>query len=165
MRDASTTENTHKGYLPKGPYPPCLRMTDRALLAGYPRHLVSTGQPDNTEWLPGLQKFKWFWKIHLCVDSFFTNKMNCYGKIMVFRTCNFIKLHIHALLAVIPCWWKGPSEEMFGAFNLDASKLRHKIAIKSRKQIIARIRYQWLGIKILYDNYPVIRPEFEELCQ
>ena len=25
------------GILPKGPYPPCLRMTDRGLLAGYPR--------------------------------------------------------------------------------------------------------------------------------
>ena len=25
--------------LPKGPYPPCLRMADRALLAGYPRHV------------------------------------------------------------------------------------------------------------------------------
>ena len=25
------------GILPKGPYPPCLRMADRALLAGYPR--------------------------------------------------------------------------------------------------------------------------------
>ena len=27
------------GILPKGPYPPCLRMADRALLAGYPRML------------------------------------------------------------------------------------------------------------------------------
>ena len=27
-----------EGILPKGPYPPCLRMADRALLAGYPRH-------------------------------------------------------------------------------------------------------------------------------
>ena len=26
-----------KGILPKRPYPPCLRMADRALLAGYPR--------------------------------------------------------------------------------------------------------------------------------
>ena len=26
------------GILPKGPYPPCLRMADRALLAGYPRY-------------------------------------------------------------------------------------------------------------------------------
>ena len=31
-------ENTQfEGILPKGPYPPCLRMADRALLAGYPR--------------------------------------------------------------------------------------------------------------------------------
>ena len=35
-------ENCHDGtefdgILPKGPYPPCLRMADRALLAGYPR--------------------------------------------------------------------------------------------------------------------------------
>ena len=27
----------HESILPKGPYLPCLRMTDRALLAGYPR--------------------------------------------------------------------------------------------------------------------------------
>ena len=30
------------GILPKGPYPPCLRMADRALLAGYPRCIVCT---------------------------------------------------------------------------------------------------------------------------
>ena len=30
---------THiEGILPKGPYPPCLRMADRAFLAGYPRY-------------------------------------------------------------------------------------------------------------------------------
>ena len=29
------------GILPKGPYPPCFRMTDRALLAGYPRFMVT----------------------------------------------------------------------------------------------------------------------------
>ena len=28
------------GILPKGPYPPCLRMADRALLAGYHRYAV-----------------------------------------------------------------------------------------------------------------------------
>ena len=27
------------GILPKGPYPACLRMADRALLAGYPRYI------------------------------------------------------------------------------------------------------------------------------
>ena len=27
-----------EGILPKGPYPPCLRMVARAFLAGYPRH-------------------------------------------------------------------------------------------------------------------------------
>ena len=27
-----------EGILPKGPYPPCLRVADRALLAGYPRY-------------------------------------------------------------------------------------------------------------------------------
>ena len=31
------------GILPKGPYPPCLRMADRALLAGYPRFQVTAG--------------------------------------------------------------------------------------------------------------------------
>ena len=28
-----------EGILPKGPYPPCLRMANRALLAGYPRYV------------------------------------------------------------------------------------------------------------------------------
>ena len=28
-----------EGILPKGPYPPCLRMADRTLLAGYPRYV------------------------------------------------------------------------------------------------------------------------------
>ena len=28
-----------EGILPKGPYPPCLRMADRTLLAGYPRYI------------------------------------------------------------------------------------------------------------------------------
>ena len=30
-----------EGILPEGPYPPCLRMADRALLAGYPRFMVT----------------------------------------------------------------------------------------------------------------------------
>ena len=29
------------GILPKGPYPPCLRMADRALLAGYTRFVIT----------------------------------------------------------------------------------------------------------------------------
>ena len=29
-----------EGILPKGPYPPCLRMAGRALLAGYPRYVI-----------------------------------------------------------------------------------------------------------------------------
>ena len=30
------------GILLKGPYPPCLRMADRAILAGHPRHISDT---------------------------------------------------------------------------------------------------------------------------
>ena len=42
------------GILPKGPYPPCLRMADRALLAGYPRYLeglyqVNDEMPSHTK--------------------------------------------------------------------------------------------------------------------
>ena len=34
-----------EGILPKGPYPPCLRMADRALLAEYPRSVsLTTGK-------------------------------------------------------------------------------------------------------------------------
>ena len=34
-----------EGILPKGPYPSCLRMADRALLAGYPRPVTSSRKP------------------------------------------------------------------------------------------------------------------------
>ena len=33
------------GILPKGLYPPCLRMADRALLAGYPRYKNTVSVP------------------------------------------------------------------------------------------------------------------------
>ena len=38
----STTRQLGKteGILPKGPYPPCLRMAERAILAGYPRYVL-----------------------------------------------------------------------------------------------------------------------------
>ena len=36
---AKFTDTYIDGILPKGPYPPCLRMADRALLAGYPRYI------------------------------------------------------------------------------------------------------------------------------
>ena len=39
LTSSGTTIASHiEGMLPKGPYPPCLRMADRALLAGYPRY-------------------------------------------------------------------------------------------------------------------------------
>ena len=31
------------GILPKGPYPPCLHMADRAFLAAYPRYMPIIG--------------------------------------------------------------------------------------------------------------------------
>ena len=34
-----------EGILPKGPYLPCLRMADRALFAGYPRHVLTASGP------------------------------------------------------------------------------------------------------------------------
>ena len=37
-----------EGMLPKGPYPPCLRMADRVLLAGYPRIVRSYWRPWST---------------------------------------------------------------------------------------------------------------------
>ena len=36
----SCTKPAIGGILPKGPYPPCLRMADRALLAGYRGNMV-----------------------------------------------------------------------------------------------------------------------------
>ena len=35
----SLLTDPYRGYPPKGPYPPCLRMADRALLAGYPWYM------------------------------------------------------------------------------------------------------------------------------
>ena len=45
-----------EGILPKGPYPPCLRMADRALLAGYPQY-----DPLNTM-IQQLQAYHWWWE-------------------------------------------------------------------------------------------------------
>ena len=44
LKSAFSTSHTAQfdGILPKGPYPPCLRMADRALLAWYPRIEVSS---------------------------------------------------------------------------------------------------------------------------
>ena len=39
-----TTSSYIDGILPKRPYPPCLRMADRALLAGYPRYMGFIGR-------------------------------------------------------------------------------------------------------------------------
>ena len=41
-----------EGILPKWPYPPCLRMADRALLAGYPRNVwIEMLHPPNDRWI------------------------------------------------------------------------------------------------------------------
>ena len=43
-RTSSDILNEHPdidGILPKGPYPPCLRMADKALLGGYPRYFYT----------------------------------------------------------------------------------------------------------------------------
>ena len=46
--------STYRGILPKGPYPPCLRMADRALLAGYSRYddgCKECNSHNNTQWI------------------------------------------------------------------------------------------------------------------
>ena len=52
LENASEFENINHikidGILPKGPYPPCLRMADRALLAGNPRN--SSCHAIKTQW-------------------------------------------------------------------------------------------------------------------
>ena len=48
------------GILPKGPYPPCLRMADRAILAGYPRVIVR-----RAGLLWSQQDFEWRWSVPL----------------------------------------------------------------------------------------------------
>ena len=70
------------GILPKRPYPPCLRMADRALLAGYPRHM----DPRNTELLLSLQQSS-----PLCVQ------IN--GCIMAWRLFSFIYCILHITLS------------------------------------------------------------------
>ena len=56
--ESDLTDNTGKswkiqinGILPKGPYPPCLRMADRTLLAGYARNMF----PQNSSAYWGLK--------------------------------------------------------------------------------------------------------------
>ena len=58
--------NSHiDGILPKGPHPPCLRMADRALLVGYPRHFHSRKCFEKVVWkmsaiLSARPCVKWF---------------------------------------------------------------------------------------------------------
>ena len=53
------------GILPKGPYPPCLRMTDRALLARYPRDYspgdVFIVNTCNRLYIHSLARYAQFW--------------------------------------------------------------------------------------------------------
>ena len=51
--------NQINGILPTGPYPPCLRMADRALLAGYPRNMGSTQLP----WVDCSYMPDFYWEI------------------------------------------------------------------------------------------------------
>ena len=43
-----------EGILSKGPYPPCLRMADRALLAGYPQYIILILIPHNNPCFPAI---------------------------------------------------------------------------------------------------------------
>ena len=47
-----------EGILPKGPHPPCLRMADRALLAGYPRYVRRVSVLE-THGLPSMKYIPW----------------------------------------------------------------------------------------------------------
>ena len=77
----------HDGILPKGPYPPCLHMADRALLAGYPRSLVEVRSGDgvtNTivcKYCYELREIFWydFWWQHLewlVTETFLSERVN-----------------------------------------------------------------------------------------
>ena len=102
-------EHTYpEGILPKGPYPPCLRMADRALLAGYPRitqwaHVpgsnplyVMAQQGRDEKSLDNFEVFMinekpWhhviqvFWNGHICIYPF--------GKMIHFDTSTAQQLH------------------------------------------------------------------------
>ena len=88
--------HTHlDGILPKGPYPPCLRMADRALLAGYPRPMV-------LQW-------PWHWIVY--EKRCHINDLHKHG-VMVKIMCQYYKCRIkvqnHYYIACISssCGWK-----------------------------------------------------------
>ena len=54
-----------EGILPKGPYPPCLRMADRVLLVRYPRYMIN--------WKNGIYNCCWWSGAHF-TKSFFSSK-------------------------------------------------------------------------------------------
>ena len=70
--------------LPKGPYQPCLRMADRALLAGYPRYTVCNiykqSNPNITHWESSTkcqyEDFSWYSR-----NIFISDDITCLGLI------------------------------------------------------------------------------------
>ena len=109
------------GILPKGPYPPCLRVADRALLAGYPRYGVRYLGSDNSfvacwaprchlnqcwltiNWTPGTN----FSESSITIEIFSLN-------IMHFRMSSFFSMLI-LLKSVTPTC---PSKRRCGLLNL-----------------------------------------------
>ena len=93
------------GILTKGPYPPCLRMADRALLAGYPRY---------TQHKFGL--------LHLCLFGFLDGQSGSYEE---------RQLHGHPVLRVATfrircaCPWSNLSHHEPNVLSMKQSSFRN----------------------------------------
>ena len=93
MSDKIKKIKRHKieGILPKGPYPPCLRMADRAFLAGYPRNIVTFSRDwDGTG----------TWK-----STLWTTRIRVYYIVCIVATDDLMMQGARALAAVILTWF------------------------------------------------------------
>ena len=100
------------GILPKGPYPPCLRMTDRALLAGYHRimHKACALLCFAVVW------YQWsfpypVWLLHMEAKHPWTKRINASHestKCCIYPNQNnqSTTTHVHSLAYVIHAVWR-----------------------------------------------------------
>ena len=77
------------GILPKGLYPPCLRMADRALLAGYPRYMER----------------------HWCLTQWMKNKMLNHEGICVIELCQPSSMQLVACLMAPPSHYQTNADQ------------------------------------------------------
>ena len=133
------------GILPKGPYPPCVSMADRALLAGYSRYVLRHCKHTNT----GHQQLLYWSRSHKCFLISILGNQTCecwsclyipkLGHHCAYRwprpsagTMLTTKLYIlHKLLSVIPnnhfCWWESGIQTGIEISSLEIFFFKYKL--------------------------------------